>query len=71
MMFVKITVLVIFATVLYNLGVCIYVNTHSCEKLKLKHNESYFPLYLKVSVALLAICFWLSVPSAIYLLFYA
>lgn len=70
MWFVKATICVIFVTVLYNVGVCIYVNTHTHEKLKLKHNESYFPFYLKVSVILLAICFWMVLPSGMWLLFY-
>lgn len=58
MAFNIVVILIILITFLYSMGVYFYVSTHSSEKMKLKHNEKYFPIYLKVYVGLMGICFW-------------
>ena len=71
MWLVKLSIVIAIVTVLYMVAVTVYIKKNTHIQLKLKHNEKYFPWFMKVEVVLLAICFWTTVPSVIYLLFYA
>ena len=71
MWLVKTSIIIAIVTVLYAVAVTVYVNKNTHIQLKLKHNERYFPWFLKIEIALLAICFWTVFPSVIYLLFFA
>lgn len=70
MWFVKLSIVIAIVAVLYTVAVTIYINKNTHVKLKLKYNERYFPWFLKVEIALFAICFWTAIPSVIYLLFF-
>ena len=71
MWFVKLSIVIAIVTVLYMVAVTVYIKKNTYVQLKLKYNERYFPWFLKVEIALLAICFWSVIPSIIYLLFFA
>lgn len=71
MWFVKLSIVIAIVTVLYMVAVIVYIKRNTHVQLKLKYNERYFPWFLKVEVALLAMCFWTGIPSVIYLLFFA
>lgn len=71
MWFVKLSIVIAIVTVLYMVAVTVYTNKNTHVQLKLKYNERYYPWFLKVEIILLAICFWTTVPSVIYLLFFA
>ena len=70
MLFVKLSIVIAIVTVLYMVAVTVYIKRNTHVQLKLKHNERYFPWFLKVEVILLAICFWMIVASAIHILFF-
>lgn len=70
MWFITLSKVTAIMTFLYMVAVTIYIKKNTHVQLKLKYNENYFPWFLKVVVALLAICFWTVIPSIIYLLFF-